>query len=452
MTVGQKLLEYMLEKHGNMKNNLIPNMQKIGNYSFDSSKTFPVSSLYQQQSKSKDKILLTDDYKQVVRNPDGSYKFFNSNDTLLPDTKKIKTVTEKPKQETPQWVKDKNTKKADTVNFYETLNYKKWGLKDYSDYSSFNSAFRNSRENKEKEFIYKDKRFNTNLVDKKESDLYWESKKFLNDYIKTENYRPLNIVERSKFNKNSFMKETTGLDYSQAMKNFEDKYAKIGRFANESQYIKDYNQLLDNYGMDFENTNKNPEMDKKYKEYLEKKRIEVINSERPSLEKKLKEPYYFSITDTKPKDLKAIGYYDQKNKKLFTTTNKYIKDGSLNTTYIHELSHKADNSDVGERTPVIDVKKFPNSPNWDQKFFDYVSNPTEIEARKMSTLFYLHKNKKPYKNLNLKDLIELARNKESLPSDINQLLDLFEGQPDDLIKYLNNDFSYKKALDKWYKD
>ena len=110
-----------------MKNNLIPNIQKIGNYSFDSNKTTPVSSLYQQQSKSKDKILLTDDYKQVVRNPvDGSYKFFNPNSNVLPDTQKIKVATEKPKQEIPQWVKDKNTKKADTVDFYETLNYKKW--------------------------------------------------------------------------------------------------------------------------------------------------------------------------------------------------------------------------------------------------------------------------------------------------------------------------------------
>ena len=434
-----------------MKNNLIPSIQKIGNYSFDSNKTTPVSSLYQQQSKSKDKILLTDDYKQVVRNPDGSYKFFNPNSSVLPDTQKIKVPTEKPKQETPQWVKDKNTKKADTVDFYETLNYKKWGLKDYSDYSSFNSAFRNSRENKEKEFVYKDKRYNTNLVDKKESDLYWESKKFLDNYIKTENYRPLNVVERAKFDKDSFMKETTGLDYSQAIKKLEDKYAKIGRFANESQYVKDYNELLDNYGIDFENRNKNPETDRKYKEYLEKKRFDVINSERPSLKKKLKEPYYFSITDSKPKDLEAMGYYDQKNKKLFTTTSKY-DNNKLNTTYIHELSHKVDNSDVSERTPVIDVKRFPNSPNWDQKFFNYVSNPTEIEARKFSTLFYLHKNKKPYRNLTQDNIIDLYRNKEKVPSDVNQLLDLFEGQHDDLLKYLNNDFSFKKSLDKWYKN
>lgn len=435
-----------------MKNNLIPNIQKIGNYSFDSNKTTPVSSLYQQQSKSKDKILLTDDYKQVVRNPvDGSYKFFNPNSSVLPDTQKIKVATEKPKQETPQWVKDKNTKKADTVNFYETLNYKKWGLKDYSDYSSFNSAFRNSRENKEKEFVYKDKRYNTNLVDKKESDLYWESKKFLDNYIKTENYRPLNVVERAKFDKDAFMKETTGLDYSQAMKKLEDKYVKLGRFANESQYIKENDELLDSYGIDFGNRNKNPEIDRKYKEYLEKKRVEVINSERPSLEKKLKEPYYFSITDSKPKDLAAMGYYDEKNKKLFTTTSKY-DNNKLNTTYIHELSHKVDNSDVGERTPVIDVKRFPNSPNWTQEYFNYVSNPTEIEARKFSTLFYLHKNKKPYRNLTQDNIIDLYRNKENLPSDVNQLLDLFEGQHDDLLKYLNNDFSFKKSLDKWYKN
>jgi hypothetical protein len=430
-----------------MKNNLIPNMQKIGNYSFDSSKTTPVSSLYQQQSKSKDKILLTDDYKQVVRNPvDGSYKFFNSNDTLLPDTKKIKDVTEKPKQETPQWVKDKNTKKTDTVNFYETLNYKKWGLKDYSDYSSFNSAFRNSRENKEKEFVYKGNRFNTNLIDKKESDLYWESKKFLDNYIKTENYRPLNYQEKQKLNWESFMKDKTGFNRSEASDNFSKKYPENVHIKNVNQF-KEELKKLDDYSPSYYDeklkTNVN-KTSKEYDDYLEKKRIEFINNERPSLEKKLKNPYYFSITDTKPKDLNAYGYHDEGNKKLFVTTDKNYKSGSLNTTYIHELSHKVDNTDVGERTPVIDVKKFPNSPNWDQKFFDYVSNPTEIEARKMSTLFYLHKNKKPYKNLNLRDLIELARNKESLPSDINQLLDLFEGQPDDLIKYLNNDFSFKR--------
>jgi hypothetical protein len=251
VTVGQKLLEYMLEKHGNMKNNLIPNIQKIGNYSFDSSKTFPVSSLYQQQSKSKDKILLTDDYKQVVRNPDGSYRYYDPNnktskvesnsksniqkvgdvtfdsdklqempksymETYLPYYKgkdKILSssellekfghrrekgvyegmvvrnedgsykkfniidylpdapVTPKSKQETPQWMKDRDTKKTDDVKFYETLNYKNWGLKDYSNYTTRGSAFKNARTNGEKEFMYKGVRYNTNYAGTPEQQL-----------------------------------------------------------------------------------------------------------------------------------------------------------------------------------------------------------------------------------------------------------------------------------------
>lgn len=241
----------MLEKHGNMKNNLIPNIQKIGNYSFDSSKTFPVSSLYQQQSKSKDKILLTDDYKQVVRNPDGSYRYYDPNnktskvesnsksniqkvgdvtfdsdklqempksymETYLPYYKgkdKILSssellekfghrrekgvyegmvvrnedgsykkfniidylpdapVTPKSKQETPQWMKDRDTKKTDDVKFYETLNYKNWGLKDYSDYTTRGSAFKNARTNGEKEFMYKGVRYNTNYAGTPEQQL-----------------------------------------------------------------------------------------------------------------------------------------------------------------------------------------------------------------------------------------------------------------------------------------
>ena len=234
-----------------MKNNLIPNIQKIGNYSFDSSKTFPVSSLYQQQSKSKDKILLTDDYKQVIRNSDGSYRYYDPNDktskvennsksniqkvgditfdsdklqempksymeTYLPYYKgkdkilsstelmeKFKyrrdkgvyegmvvrnedgsykkfniidylpdaPVTPKSKQETPQWMKDRDTKKTDDVKFYETLNYKNWGLKDYSDYTTRGSAFRNARTNGEKEFIYKGVRYPTTYAGTPEQQL-----------------------------------------------------------------------------------------------------------------------------------------------------------------------------------------------------------------------------------------------------------------------------------------
>lgn len=82
------------------------------------------------------------------------------------------------------WEKDRKTKTAKRVKPFTTKDPLEWLLKDYSDFSSFNSAFRNARENNEKVFVYKDKRYNTNLVPNKQSELYNESKDFLKSYLK----------------------------------------------------------------------------------------------------------------------------------------------------------------------------------------------------------------------------------------------------------------------------
>jgi hypothetical protein len=134
-----------------MKNNLIPNIQKIGNYSFDSSKTFPVSSLYQQQSKSKDKILLTDDYKQVIRNSDGSYRYYDPND-------KTSKVENNAKKEPNLYSSVVN--KLNELN----LNPKNWGVKDLSNLKTRGEAFNTARNKGEKEFMYKGVRYNTNYA------------------------------------------------------------------------------------------------------------------------------------------------------------------------------------------------------------------------------------------------------------------------------------------------
>ena len=141
-----------------MKNNLIPNMQKIGNYSFDSSKTFPVSSLYQQQSKSKDKILLTDDYKQVIRNPDGSYRYYDPND-------KTPKVESKSKKEPNLYSSVVN--KLNELN----LNPKNWGVKDLSNLKTRGEAFNTARNDGEKEYMYKGVRYNTNYAGTPEQQL-----------------------------------------------------------------------------------------------------------------------------------------------------------------------------------------------------------------------------------------------------------------------------------------
>jgi len=72
MTVGQKLLEYMLEKHGNMK--ILPNTQRLGKLTFDSNQV--------RKSSTNPNVLIAKasdgkDYG-VVRKSDGSYDFAGS--------------------------------------------------------------------------------------------------------------------------------------------------------------------------------------------------------------------------------------------------------------------------------------------------------------------------------------------------------------------------------------
>jgi len=100
----------------------------------------------------------------------------------------IRVKTEKDVQLKPLWEKDRDKYGKDYISWYEAWNPKKWGLNDYSEYSSFNSAFRNARESGEKEFVYKGERYNTKQVPKKESDMYWKSKDFVENYYKTQPY------------------------------------------------------------------------------------------------------------------------------------------------------------------------------------------------------------------------------------------------------------------------
>jgi len=76
VTVGQKLLEYMLEKHGNMK--ILPNTQRLGKLTFDSNQV--------RKSKTNPNVLIAKasdgkDYG-VVRKDDGSYDYAGSNRNL----------------------------------------------------------------------------------------------------------------------------------------------------------------------------------------------------------------------------------------------------------------------------------------------------------------------------------------------------------------------------------
>jgi hypothetical protein len=336
------------------------------------------------------------------------------------------------------WIVDKEKHGIDEIKWYESWNPKKWGLNDYSEYSSFNSAFRNARENKEEEFVYKGKRYNTQLIPKEDSDLYWESKNFLKDYYKNQPYKKIDDAYDYDFNRNvdPYLKSKYGNTWQELYEM--QKQVPTGNPEWE-EIQKKMNDVWDEQETIREKKNKD------YDAYYKKNVIGKQSGERiASLDK----PTYFSITNQKPKDMSEDGYWNPKENKMFMLAN--TEPGKLNTTYIHELSHKGDDIiDVMNTVPPINLEAFNAAPykeDFTQESFNYVSDPSETEARKLSTLFYLKKNKQPWKagkitEETLNKLYEDHYDKK-LPYDVSQLLMLYGAQRDDLLKYLNGDFEY----------
>ena len=156
-----------------------------------------------------------------------------------------------------------------------------------------------------------------------------------------------------------------------------------------------------------------------------------------------------------------------KNKKFYVSNYKKDSD-KFHTTSVHELSHKADAQDrfsyysSNSRIPEVnvdDLNKFGSNLSNDR--FNYISDPSETEARKMSTLYFMNRSLgKDIKSGKIKesDINELYNmmnksggynsDESTLPLDTRDLLELYKWQKDDLLKYLNNDFTYKPAKHK----
>lgn len=340
-------------------------------------------------------------------------------------------VTEK----APQWLVDKKTKDPKKIKFYNTLNFKKWGLNDYSNYDSFNSAFRNSRNAGEKEFVFKKKRYTTDLIPKKDSDLYFESKNFLNDYYKNNyKYKPtFSDTLAVDGSVGDILKEKEGDNWSTYYNKVKGNIDKMP----VDEAFNHYKRL--EYLMEAEENLKN----KLYAELPNKGKEDYI--------KNLNDPsYYFSITSQKPKNLASDGYTvrvnpkfektDGHRKKVFLTTNP--EKDKLNTAFVHELAHKSQPfSEV--YAPEVNIALLnEKGTDMSQGTFDYLKKPEEIEARKMSTLFYLKKNNIDINSIkNVTDLQNLYNTHESkLPYDIKQLFNLYNHQGETLLKYLKNQY------------
>lgn len=331
------------------------------------------------------------------------------------------------------------------IRFYNSWNPKKWGKKDYSDYSSFNSAFRNAREANEKQFVYNKKRYNTDLIPENESNNYLESKEFVKEiYANPSAYTGNPDDYRTGFRPNDFIKEVEGHDWL----SYYDYFKNSPIYNHEEWKDLSYKEYM----------KKQKEYDKQ-QDYLDSLMPDIyLEKNRDAYNKwygkkvaqghldRIDHPMYFSITNQKPKDLMSDGYYDQGLNRMFI--NSKTKPGEISTTSVHELSHKADDiNELINPTPDINVNKLSSElvNNYSSKYIvDYLMDPTEIQSRKLATLFYLKEKGRNYSKITKDDLKQLYTETKmsNFPYDIKQLLLLYENQQDDLLKYLNNDFSY----------
>jgi len=379
--------------------------------------------------------------------PEGYAKDPYTND-CIPETTKKEVVT----SHYPQWKKDRDKYGKDEISWYESWNPKKWGLNDYSDYSSFNSAFRNARESDESEFVWNGNRYSTELIPQAESDLYWESKDFINQYYNTQPYKKSDSYDYGLTeNTNKYFKKKYNTTFSELYNKQQKIKEKLGEKAyNNKEYIDLDTRMSKILDEEIAINNKTNQ------EYNSWYNANVINKAKKERLQSLNKPSYFSITSQKG-NLEEDGSWNEKENKMFTTTAKGKNSDEwdkLNTTYIHELSHKADDIlDVLDTYPKIDIAKLNASPlgkTMSQETFNYLDDPSEIEARKLSTLFYLYKNKRNWKTgtITSQDLNNLYDDyyDDKLPYDIKQLLELYDGQYEDLLEYLNSTYNYKKKM------
>ncbi len=309
----------------------------------------------------------------------------------------------------------------------------------YTEYNSaktFNEAFKKAHAKGEHTFYWNGHRYTTKLVDREFSKTYWESKKFLTDYYNSDYFKSKHKYVPS------FSDKLEG----------KDKYIKILQNNPRYKFLEDkLNRREDMTAAEIEEHFKmfdeiikaeiEEPTDPIYQKILEsiiknKSREDQVATERI---KNLNTTTYFSITDQKG-DMAKDGGYKTKSGAI------YLYGGQpkeRETTPVHELAHKSTKANSGmesmdfaslETNAIESIKKngirVPNSYSEGQtsEWIEYMTSPTEIDARQNSTRFWLFKHFSGYKADTVftgEHYDFLQQNYSELPYDIKQLLDLF---------------------------
>jgi hypothetical protein len=297
---------------------------------------------------------------------------------------------------------------------------REYGGKDYSQASTFNEAFKKARSDKRKVFRWNGKKFTTDLVDKEFSKTYLESKKFLEDYYNSDYFKSKQKPE--------------GYDLSTIKYEIADTvYRRLTELLEKSwiqKLTKQEKEELSKCENIFRNRD-SIEATEEFKKEIDARQRKAIDERLVNL----KESTYFSITDKKG-DMEEDGSYDPKTKKVFIYKRP---DKSAETTSVHELTHKSTQADhtfiYNDKFSEITKKAFEsakNNPSFLGKHsvesFKYLSDPSEIDARQNSARFWLFKHFPGYTTntaFTREHYDFLSKNYESLPYDIQQLMDLF---------------------------
>ena len=309
------------------------------------------------------------------------------------------------------------------VSIASYLGYNKfYSGKDYTDMGSFTKAFQAARKDHENYFYWKEKRYHTDLVSKEFSDNYWESKKFLEDYYKSDYFKQKSII--------------TSLD------SFDVSYG-IKKTIRENPRYKELEEKMMRGELSFDEAQEYERLDKLsyddsvvYASDIFKDQIDSIrNNQSVQRLANLHNPSHFAITHQKG-DQQEDGYFRPKDKAVYIYSPKELNE----TTAVHELTHKSTNGNsmlIDNNSYFELAKRAVNSLKLHIDAFaqkhvvedvDYLTNPTEIDGRQNSVRFWLYKHFAGYKadsKFTGGHFDFLKERYETLPYDIQQLMDLF---------------------------
>jgi hypothetical protein len=296
------------------------------------------------------------------------------------------------------------------------LNPKNWFVDDLSDEPDFDTAFAKARSKNLDEFLYKDKRYNTEVAPPKDL----STKKTFNDAF----------AAASKEGLKEFVWKGKKYTTKRISPEFEQHYQFSKDFLN--RHIQKAQLALS--PRDSAELQRDPA-----------KMRQMVAQRRQALEAYLNSPEYLSITD-QPHPNTFDGRYDPVNRKMFVTDND-------ETTPVHELAHKAGfvtlDDDIDKLLAIRDRIKNPQYIP-DEDFHIYLADKGERAARHISTRFFLERRGHEFDQFTEKEWDILEKNKENLPYDIRQLMELY-GDKDEFIYQMNRPLGFNPfSTDAYY--